>query len=156
MHKKKRFRVTRDSREQKDHGWLFSPSANCEGTDTSTLPTGDYTLQGFEEVFIIERKGSVAEFYGNVFEDRFEAELLRLEEFKYPFIILEFTLGQLSSFPYGSGIPKSEWPKLKANGSFLLKKFWEYQFRFKTRIIPAGKKGKEAALSLFKRVVEFA
>lgn len=148
------FAVLRDTREQK--GWHFNKSKFCEGTETTTLKTGDYTLRGLEDIFVIERKGCVAEFWGNIWDDRWERELERLEEFKFPFVILEFPLSQIISFPYGSTIPRSKWGKFKNKGPVFLKKFLEFQMKYKTKFILAGNKGQETALSLFKRAFEFA
>lgn len=149
----KKYLVIRAGNEQKP--WTFAPSKNCLGTDVRPLPTADYTLLGYEKSFVIERKGSVGEFYKNVFEDRFTRELGRMEAFEHPFVILEFTVADLVNFPAYSGIPKSKWPQLRANGRMLLMRFWEIQLAFKSKIIFAGRShGQEIASSLFKRIVE--
>ena len=118
------------------------------------LPTGDYTIQGFEKILTIERKQSTSEFSQNILEARFDRELVRLEAFKYPFIILEFTMDDILDYPKGSGIPIRLWPKLRINSWKLLKTLMEYELKYKTKIILAGKNGKEVAASIFKRVVE--
>lgn len=147
-----KFLVLSDSREQK--GWHFNKSKFCDGTETVTLPTGDYTIQGMEKHFTIERKGSSSEFYGNLFEDRWERELERLEEFKFPFVILEFSLSDIVNFPRGSSIPKYKWGKFRNKGPYFLRRFMQYQMKYKTKFILAGSKGHDAALCLFKRAFE--
>jgi hypothetical protein len=144
--------VLRDTREQQ--GWDFPLSANCTGVQDATLETGDYTLAGYEKVLCIERKGSCGEFARNLLENRFEKELQRMEAFPHSFIILEFTMAEILSFPKGSGIPPYLWKSLKTSPYFLLKRFIELQFKYKTKIILAGKHGKDVASSVFKRMVE--
>jgi ERCC4-type nuclease len=147
-----KYKVLRDTREQK--GWSFSRSENCEGTVDVKLPTGDYTLEGFSNLFVIERKGSTGEFARNIVENRFEEELTRLELFPHPFIILEFTAEDIVDFPKRSGIPTKQWPKLKIGPWFLLKRLVDFDIAYKTKIILAGTKGKEIAASIFKRIIE--
>ncbi len=151
-----KYLVLRDNQEKKNF-WDFKASSICDGTETISLPTGDYTIRGFEEEFIVERKGKVSEWAQNLYEDRFTRELERMEEFKYPFVILEFTMSDLLGYPASSGIPKSRWGELKTNGRTLLKRTCELQFQFKSKIIFAGKThGQEVAASLIKRLLENA
>ena len=149
-----KYKVIRDSREQQ--GWDFSPSTSCLGTEVRTIATGDYTIEGYEGVLAIERKGTLGEFSSNIVQKRFENEMVRLEEYTYPFIILEFELSDVINFPVGSGIPKSKWASLKVSKWFILKRIVELQIKYKTKIIFAGKYGKEIAASIFKRVLENA
>lgn len=148
----KKYTVVKDTREQL--GWEFSEGTNCAGMVVSTLFTGDYSIKGFEPRLTIERKGTTGEFARNVVEKRFEKELKRLQEYDMPFIILEFDVADVLRFPEGSGIPRSHWPKLRISPWFILKKIVEYELRYKTKIIFAGKHGKEVAASIFKRVME--
>lgn len=155
-----RFRVLRDTGEKK--GWEFRPSKACLGTAAANLYTGDYTLEGWydDRVVVVERKGSVAELAGNLSDeerwDDFRQELERMEEFRFPAVVCEFTLAQLVSFPAGSRVPRSAWPRVRARGPYLLKRVCELELAMKTRWVFAG--SREAAqayvLSVFKRVVE--
>lgn len=151
-----KFQVVRDTREQeRGDGWWFDPSPSCDGTLVQTLKTGDYTLAGLpDKYFVIERKSGVAEVAGNITELRFKNELERLDEFQYPFLIIEADLGDVERFPVGSGIPQSKWSSLKISNHFLLKVLTEYHLRYKTRIIFAGHSAKLQAQSLFKRIME--
>lgn len=146
--------VLKDRREQL--GWDFKPGSSCAGTELATLKTGDYTLRGYESVFAIERKMSTGELSQNITEARFEAELERLEGFAHPFVVCEFTMEDLCSFPNNSGIPKSRWRFLRITPQFLLKRFLDFQMKYKTKFILAGHRGEEVARSLFKRIVEHA
>lgn len=144
--------VLRDTREQR--GWEFPASANCLGTREETLKTGDYTLAGYEKLLVIERKASTAEWAKNVLEARFERELQRLDGFRWPFIICEFTYEDLKLFPERSGIPKSRWRSLRLSPNFLIKKLDEWQLKYRAKIILAGPLGRERAGGIFKRVIE--
>jgi|TARA_R100000900_G_scaffold137044_1_gene115302 ERCC4-type nuclease len=150
----KKYTVIRDTREHNDKGWLFDTSARCDGTSTSKLDTGDYSIEGLEDIFCIERKGSVSEFARNVTENRFERELERLESFKYPFIILEFEMSDIIDYPKNSGIPYRQRNQLRFKGPFILKRLLEFQMKYKTKILLCGRRGKEVASSIFKRVLE--
>lgn len=147
------YKVIRDTREQL--GWDFPVSSCCEGTVEQRLPTGDYTLAGYEQAFVVERKGTTGEFSQNLIQDRFNKEMLRLEKFTYPFIVCEFDMCDIQNFPEGSGIPKHLWRKLRVTPQFFLKRFWELQVLYRTKIILAGRFGGQvAASSLFKRISE--
>lgn len=152
-----KYQVKRDTREQEEHGWMFPESDTCLGTLTETLATADYTLAGYEKLFVIERKGSPAEFCQNIVQDRFDRELKRLEEFTHPFIICEFDMWHIQNFPKKSGIPERLWPKLRITPQYFLLRFWEIQLQYKVRIILAGADGgRNAASSLFKRIIKNA
>ena len=107
---KNKFIVIRDTREK--DGWYFKESDYCEGMVNQKLDTGDYSIQGLEDVLCIERKASVAEIANNIVDDRFTRELDRMSEFKYKFLILEFGVEDILSFPVGSDIPKKSWNKI--------------------------------------------
>lgn len=147
-----KYEVVKDTREQQ--GWNFIPSLNCAGMVVSTLKTGDYSLKGLEEIFIIERKGSCGEFATNVFQKRFFRELDRMEDFAHAYLILEFDFDTLKRFPEGSGIPRSRWKYLKVSANLLLRKYAEIELKYKTKVIFAPFNGKERASLLFKYVSE--
>src|SRR5688572_26018625 len=111
-----KYLVLRDTREQ--DGWEFSPTDNCLGTEETKLPTGDYTIKGYEKLLTIERKGSIAEFAKNIVQGRFDAELVRMESFAFPFMVLEFSMKDIERFPVGSGIPEEVWKKMRVSRFF--------------------------------------
>lgn len=150
------YKVLRDTREKENHGWVFPVGSHCVGTHEKTLKTGDYTLEGFEDTFVIERKGSVAEFSTNLTQPRFEKELERLDQFKFAFIVLEFELKDIVKFPVNSGIPEFRWATLRVTPQFLMKRLHEVQLAHRAQLVFAGMWGREYASSLFKRVVENA
>lgn len=147
-----KYLVIRDTREQ--CGWEFAPTENCAGMVDEKLPTGDYTIRGYENLLTIERKGSIAEFAKNIVQGRFEAELIRMESFAFPFMVLEFSMDDIKRFPVGSGIPEGVWKKMRVTRFFILKRLIEFELQYKTKIIFASSFGKETAASIFKRVIE--
>ncbi len=143
-------KVIKDTREKKQgNGWFF------DNMEIKTMKTGDYTLAGYEDSFVIERKCSTGEVAKNIVEERFVRELERMENFKWPFIILEFDMVDLTHFPENSGIPKDMWPKLRINAGFILKKICEYQIKYKTKILFASKYGKQFAEQIFREILRF-
>jgi ERCC4-type nuclease len=148
----KKYKVIKDTREQL--GWEFNPSPSCEGMTVATLKTGDYSLEGFEDKFVIERKGDLSEFSMNITQKRFHSELERLESFELPFVILEFTMEDIYKFPQSTQIPPSKYKFIKITPQFIVKALLDIEVQFKTKIILAGKFGREVASSLFKRVCE--
>lgn len=149
-----KYSVIRDTQEKKNY-WDFPFSSLCNGTISKSLPTGDYTLVGYEDILSIERKQSTGEFATNINEARFFRELDRLEEFAHPFLILEFDYDDVLSFPANSGIPKKFWPKLKVTPNFMVKKLTEIDLNYKVKIIFAGQgRGQERAECIFKYMVQ--
>ena len=146
--------VVKDTREKAGHGWTFKKNDHCLGQVVDTLKTGDYSLRGFESVVVVERKGGVAEFVGNLTKKRFQDELGRLESIPYPFVICEFTIEDLINYPVGSGIPPRKWKYLKVKGPAALKLFLDIQMVFKTKFLFCGQEGQTVASSIFKRAME--
>lgn len=150
--KPKLYTVIRDTREQQ--GWIFEESPYCAGTIIKTMKTGDYTLAGLEEIFCVERKKNVSEFAKNILEERFEKEMVRLQNFSLSFIVCEFTMDDIMRWPLGSGIPKYKLPYVKMSKYFILKRLMDFQVQYNTKFIFAGVHGKEVMSSLFKRVFD--
>lgn len=146
------YKIVVDTREQ--NPWVFKEGEQCEKILSQALPTGDYSLEGFEDVFAIERKGCVAEVAQNVLQKRFENELARLSAMPFPFIVCEFTVEQLMQYPANTDIPWKKRRFIKLRGPFILKRLCEFMVKYGVPVIFAGEYGQEVALSLFKRVVE--
>lgn len=147
--------IYRDTQEKKNF-WNFPEDDVFAGTEKKHLPTGDYTIAGYEKQFVIERKYSTGELYGNIYEVRFEDELKRLEEFEWPFIVCEFSYKDMLDFPLGSGIPTSLHYKVKAKAKFFQSVIARYHIAFKTKIIFAGRgNGEAVARELFKMVAKY-
>ena len=103
MAKKKipNYTVIKDTREQR--GWVFEKDDRdrCSGMIVDGLKTGDYTLQGFEHDVCVERKMSVEEVANNLGKKKkaFDAEMKRMNEFSFKYIILEFPITDLIDYP---------------------------------------------------------
>lgn len=151
----KKYTVIVDNRE-KSGLWRFKSSEHCAGEIEGTLRTGDYTLNGLESVFSIERKASTGEFSGNITTKRFENELKRAAKMDHFYILLEFSLHDIINFPYGSSIPPSVWKKLRVTPNYLLKRIAEIETTYGVHIVFCGNKenAQSYATVLFKRMAQ--
>ena len=88
-------RVIVDTREQRPY--VF------EGSVRKALPAGDYSLEGLETQFAIERK-SLDDWVSTVIHDanRFAAELAKLREYQIAVIVIEGGLSDILSGNYKS------------------------------------------------------
>ena len=73
------FKIIIDTREQLP--WEFG----FHTTSRKKLDTGDYSIQGMESIFTIERKMSVSEIATNITENRFKDVLNRLSQIPHAF-----------------------------------------------------------------------
>ena len=151
---KKKYTVIRDTREKPEYGWHFENDDVLDKTEIIKLDSGDYSLKGHEKIITVERKRNTAEIAQNILEPRFEKELIRLEEYEYPYIVCEFTYNDLMMFPVNSGIPKKFWYKVKVNKLLLQKVISRYIIVYKTKIIFAGQFGKECTENIFKSYIK--
>jgi len=90
--------IITDTREQKPYKF--------EGSTESALTTGDYSVEGFEDAVVIERK-ELTDFYNCLGNDRerFEAELERLSSYDLPVVIVEADFTEaLKPEKHGSGL----------------------------------------------------
>jgi hypothetical protein len=142
------FTIIIDTREQKP--WVFEnyTTANLK------LDTGDYSIQGLENIVAIERKRNVAEIAHNITENRFEDVIERLSKIKYPFILLEFNLQSVLQYPIGSTIPKRLWNKIRITPNFIIKHLLDLQIEHNINIMFCGDSdnAKQIALSILKRI----
>jgi len=147
------FNILRDTREQKDF-WVFSNYEEVGDVIDRKLDTGDYTIEGMEDILCIERKRNVAELAKNIIEQRFERELKRMADFYYSYLILEFGLDDVYNYPNVQCIPTRIRKKIKIRGSFIFKRLAEISIKYQIPIIPCGhhKYAEEMAISLMKQV----
>ena len=150
---KDKFIVIRDTREKENNGWFFDETEFCSGTEVIGLHTGDYSIKGLEDLFIIERKASTGEFSHNTIEDRFEKELERLNSIKHAFVILEFNLSDIYLFPNNSGIPRFKWNFIKIKPQFILKRLNEFTLKYpNVKFVFVGAEAKWYVEDLMKRI----
>lgn len=86
-----------DTREKKP--FLFS----MYGAEVKKqkLDTGDYTVDGYENIIGIDRKFGISEMYENFFMgyDRFKKELIRSQIFRAFYFVCEFPYSDVVNFP---------------------------------------------------------
>lgn len=144
------FHIIIDTREQ--HPWSF----NHMDKSVSKLDTGDYSLKGLENVFCIERKGSVSEFANNITEKRFKDVISRMSQIPHSFLLLEFDLEDVLIYPVGSTVPKRMWEKLKISPKFILKHIIELQVIHNIKVVFCGdaSNAEHMALSIMRKIYE--
>lgn len=145
-----------DTREKS--GYSFKEYANCAGMIRKKLDTGDYSIEGLEDIICIERKSSIEEIANNLTEStkRLDREIDRMDSYKHRYIICEFSMEDMLNFPQSSTLPESIKSKIKITGKFLLKRLMEFQVHHNVHIVFCG--NKENAFyfvaSLLKRLSE--
>lgn len=121
-----------DTREQQP--WEF----NYHSSSRQKLDTGDYSIQGLEQILTIERKKSVSEIANNISEKRWQDVLNRMSIFPYKFILMEFNLQDVINYPIGTDIPKKLWDKLKISNKYILKCLTDIQIKHNIHILYCG------------------
>lgn len=144
------FKIIIDTREQMP--WEFG----FHNTSKRKLDTGDYSIEGYESLFTIERKKSVSEIANNISESRFRDVLERMSKIPHSFILMEFNLDEIYSFPVGSDVPKKMWDKLKISGNYIMKYLIEAQLKYNIHILFCGdpSNAEKVAVSIMKRIYE--
>ena len=142
------FTIIVDTREQQP--WDFENYTKAH----KKLDTGDYSIEGLEHLLTIERKKSSSEFATNIVESRFKDVVMRLSQFKYSFLLLEFDLEDLLIYPIGSTVPKRMWDKVKITPSFLIKNIIELQLNHNIKVIFCGSaaNAEKIAEFIFKKI----
>lgn len=145
-----KFKVIVDTREQQP--WEFERTAVAN----RKLDTGDYSVEGYENLLCIERKKSVSEIANNITESRFKDVISRMSQYKYSFLICEFDLEDIYRYPIGSNVPKRMWDKIKITSGFIMKNLLEIQLKHNIHVVFCGdpSNATKMALSLMKKVFE--
>lgn len=142
-----------DSREKIP--WCFS-FTNME-IKIQCLKTGDYTIEGYENIVIIDRKKSVDEIAANLNKKtkngfkRFEKELIRMLAFEHAYIICEFSLSELLRYPEFSSNPRAQ-----KSGQILLAQIADIETKYNVKFIYAGDSinAQIEALDIFENVIK--
>jgi hypothetical protein len=146
--------VLRDNKEKIP--WDFSIYGFAE--KKIHLKTGDYTVEGLEDIICIERKRNTGEISLNLgrLSKQFKAEFERMEQFRFRYLICEFSADSLAKFPQGSGIPKRMWKKLRMNGKFMIKRLNEWCEQYGVELIFCNTKldAEQEAAHIIKEVIE--
>lgn len=148
--------IIQDTKEKEPWNFLFYDE--CKGQERKHLQTGDYTVQGYEQYIIIERKRSVGEISTNLGKKLplFRAEFERMLTFPYRFLICEFPPEYILSFPKNSGIPPSKWGRLRLSGKYIMKTLYGLCEEFGVEIFfcETKERAEEVALALMLDSVE--
>lgn len=144
------FTVIVDTREQLP--WEFG----FHTTSKKKLDTGDYSIEGFESLFTIERKRSVSEIANNITESRFKDVLKRMGGIPHSFMLMEFNIDEVYNFPVGSDIPKKMWDKLRVSGNYIMKYLTEAQLDYNIHILFCGdpSTAERVAVGIMKRIYD--
>lgn len=147
-----KFTVIKDTREKL--GWDFEPDNLCETTLSGKLDTGDYSIAGLEKIFCIERKQTVSELAHNFIEDRFTRELERMADMRFKFLVCEFRLQDLISYPVGSEIPRARHHMVRIKYPYMLSRINSMQVKYGISVIFADnpQSAQVYAYNLFKYV----
>lgn len=142
------FTIIVDTREQKP--WSFDNHAKAN----TKLDTGDYSIEGLENIVAIERKRNIAEFANNITEKRFSDVVDRLSKIKYSFILFEFDMEDIMRYPIGSNIPKKLWDKIRISPSFIIKNIIDLQIDHNIKVLFCGdsENAEKIALSIMRKV----
>ena len=134
--------VAVDTREQLPYSW---EGVQCQ---PATLEAGDYSIIGMERVVCVERK-SFADFYSCLTDgrERFENDLQRMSECRYPLVVMEATMSDLLR-PYiyvarGGRPTRSRLPPLVAQGSLL-----SWQSRYRIPFMLCGERSAASRMTL--------
>lgn len=129
-------RIIQDTREK--YPWNFG--FHKVEVIRQKLDTGDYSIEGYENQICIERKRTTGEIAVNLGKKakQFEAELKRMADFRFAFIICEFNLEDINIFPHNSGIPKNQWPFLRISPQFLNSRLNRWSETYGVEIVYCG------------------
>lgn len=142
------FTIIVDTREQKP--WSFDSYSKAN----HKLDTGDYSIEGLENILAIERKRNVAEFANNITEKRFKDVIERLSKIQHSFILFEFNFDKVMTYPIGSDIPKKLWEKIRISPAYILRHIIDLQINHNIKIMFCGDShnAEVVALAIMKNV----
>jgi ERCC4-type nuclease len=123
------FTIIIDTREQQP--WTFEEYVVAN----KKLDTGDYSIDGLQNFFTIERKKSINEIANNIIEPRFKDVITRMGQLRYSFFLLEFSLTDVLHYPIGSNLPKRLWDKVKITPAFIMKHILDWQIKHNIRVL---------------------
>jgi len=121
-----------DSREQYPLSFSFYGFEE----EVIKLETGDYFFEDYPDL-VIERKRTTGEISMNLSQKwkQFEAELIRMSKYKYPYLVCEFPLEYIDIFPVKSGIPTNRFSKIRMPGWVIKKKLLENCAKYNIKLV---------------------
>ena len=131
------FNVIIDTREKTP--WdMTNACSSIDNITVQKIETGDYAIEGMEDVLCLERKKSVAEIANNITKDRFWNEMERMKAFPHAFLVLEFSVDDVLQFPVGSNVPKYMWSKMRVKGEYIMIRLSTIQVDYGIDVIFCG------------------
>jgi len=126
--KKQTFTIIQDTREKKP--WTFEATGSVQDVKVEKLDTGDYSIEGMEDIFFVERKASVEEVYISlgVQWERFRKEMERAKPYKYKFLVIEATMREIYRGTRYS----------KMTGKFIMARLLHIEQEYGVRVVFAG------------------
>jgi ERCC4-type nuclease len=142
------FTIIVDTREQQP--WSFEDYVVAN----KKLDTGDYSIEGLQHFFTIERKKSINEIANNIIEPRFKDVIMRMSQLKYSFFLLEFNITDVLNYPVGSNLPKKMWDKIKISPAFIMKHILDWQVKHNIKVLFCGNasNAEQTAEYIFKKM----
>lgn len=127
--------IVQDSREKTP--WNFISYNWCKGQVIEKMSAGDYSLSGYKDLVCIERKRTVNELANNLGKkyEQFKSEMEKIIQYRFRYVVCEFTEQQLLIYPKGSNLPKNILSRLKISGKFLHKRVNEIQDNYGVEFI---------------------
>jgi hypothetical protein len=150
-----RYTVIRDTREKEGYGWHFLPHnierrpPNCNGTLVKPLKTGDYSIQGYEDIVSVERKEDFAELWSNytTTRKRFEEEMERMSCIKHTYLLVESNLTsdhfELTPPQFSKGVP----------GKALIRWILWITAKHNVTFMPVGSSGRKVCQMILEEIV---
>lgn len=146
--------IIKDTREHEGKGWDFPENELFAGTVVKKLDTGDYSIEGYENVITIERKASIGELVSWLFEPRCHDNLDRLATYVYKYLVLEFNIYDVMAYPNTVPVSSAVKAKMKTKPKYILRRLNEMLVEHDIPYIFAGNESyaREMVESLLKRV----
>lgn len=148
-----RFKIIVDTDEKKP--WVFQEDNMCLGEIHKALHVGDYSIEGLEDKFFIERKSTVAELAKNINESRWPRWLEKTKSVPHRFMICEFGYYDIDAFP--SRLPKRVRDKIRVTPKYIHKCIAQMEIKYDLHIKLCNNRESafKAAGCLLKRMNEF-
>ena len=137
---RKKFTIIRDTREQEGKGWIFRASSNCNGMIQRKLDVGDYSIDGMENIIVVERK-TIGDLWNTLVKtanyDRFLREWDRAKNHRMKYLIIEGTVADIDK--------GYKWSKVRP--ALIHAKLISLQVKHNVHVIFAGRLDKARAYS---------
>lgn len=148
----KSFTVIIDTQEKQP--WTLSHNL-INGVKYEALKTGDYTVEGLEDILCIERKADATEIAMNVSEQRFRDCLERMSAFQYKFILLESSMQKVLQFPHLEQYAQTLLKKTKVRGKYILQCITRMQVKYGVHFVYCGNRedAQYMAINIMREVV---